>query len=51
MHSAHIARSDDYIIRPTSGPLGAEVIGLDVSNPLDADTLHTIQQAFFDYHL
>ena len=51
MHSAHIARSDDYIIRPTSGPLGAEVIGLDVSNPLDADTLHTIQQAFFDFHL
>ncbi|MEE2804839.1 MAG: TauD/TfdA family dioxygenase [Pseudomonadota bacterium] len=51
MNSALTACSDDYMIRPVSEALGAEVIGLDVSKPLDAGILQVIQQAFLDHHL
>ena len=38
-------------IRPLEGPLGAEVLGLDLSVPLDADTFASIHQAHLHYHL
>ena len=51
MNSTQVVRSNDYIVQPVSDALGAEVIGLDVSEPLDVRTLAVIQQAFIDHHL
>ncbi len=38
-------------IRPLSDALGAEVIGLDLTEPLDADDAAAVQTAFLDRHL
>lgn len=38
-------------IRPLSDALGAEVSGLDLTQPLDESTIAKIQQAFFKHHL
>lgn len=38
-------------IVPFDAPLGAEVIGLDLSQPLDAETFARIHQAHLDYHV
>ena len=42
---------DDFTITPVSTPLGAEVVGLDVSRPLDPPTLAAVRDAFQDHHL
>jgi alpha-ketoglutarate-dependent taurine dioxygenase len=44
-------RSDEFAIRPVSDVLGAEVVGLDVSRPMDENTFATIRRAFQDHHL
>ncbi len=36
-------------IRPTSGALGAEVLGIDLARPLDADAVGDIRQALRDH--
>lgn len=41
----------NYSITPVSDVIGAEVVGLDVSRPLDAATVATLRQAFQDHHL
>jgi taurine dioxygenase len=33
-------------VRPLSGALGAEVVGLDLSRPVDADTAHLLREAW-----
>lgn len=38
-----------FQIRPLSDALGAEVVGLDVSRPLDEATFATLQQAYLDH--
>ena len=40
-----------FTISPVSDVIGAEVVGLDVSKPLDGETLQTLRQAFQDHHL
>jgi alpha-ketoglutarate-dependent taurine dioxygenase len=49
--STEVVRSNDYVVQPVSNVLGAEVVGLDVSEPLDVGTLAVIGQAFIDHHL
>jgi len=44
-------KTNEFAITPVSDILGAEVVGLDVSEPMDADTLATVRQAFQDHHL
>ena len=51
MSSTEVVRSNDYVVQPVSNVLGAEVIGLDVSEPLDVGTLAVIGQAFIDHHM
>ena len=48
MSSTEVVRSNDYVVQPVSNVLGAEVIGLDVSEPLDVGTLAVIGQGFFE---
>lgn len=43
--------SSSVRIVPFDAPLGADVIGLDLSQPLDADTFARIHQAHLDYHV
>lgn len=38
-----------YGIRPLAGALGAEIIGIDLSHPLDESSFHLINQALMDY--
>jgi taurine dioxygenase len=45
------AEHADVEIRPFDGPLGAEVIGLDLSRPLAADTFVRIHRAHLDHHV
>ena len=41
----------DFSISPVSETLGAEVLGLDDSKPLNVETIATLRDAFQDYHL
>jgi alpha-ketoglutarate-dependent taurine dioxygenase len=41
----------DLIINSVSDVLGAEVVGLDVSQPFDGETMARVRQAFKDHHL
>ena len=41
----------DFNISPVSETLGAEVLELDVSKPLDVETIATLRNAFQNYHL
>ena len=41
----------DFTISPVSDVIGAEVVGLDVSEPLDGETVATLRQVFQDHHL
>ncbi|CAD0309177.1 hypothetical protein NCPPB940_09320 [Xanthomonas hortorum pv. taraxaci] len=43
--------SSSVRILPFDAPLGAEVIGFDLSQPLDADTFARIHQAHLDCHV
>ncbi|MGA0394757.1 MAG: TauD/TfdA dioxygenase family protein, partial [Rhodospirillales bacterium] len=38
-------------VRAFDAPLGAEIIGLDLNDPLGPETVETINQAFFDHHV
>jgi len=42
---------DEVRILPFDAPLGAEVIGLDLSRPLDAATFRRIHRAHLDHHV
>jgi taurine dioxygenase len=42
-------RNTLFEVRPTSGALGAELLGIDLSNGLDADVVTDIRQAFNDH--
>jgi taurine dioxygenase len=44
-------RSQQFIVRALEAPLGAEVLGLDLSRPLDAAGFATIHQAHLDHHV
>ena len=39
-------RNTRFEVRPTSGALGAELLGIDLSNGLDAEAVADIRQAF-----
>lgn len=40
-----------FTITPMTGHTGAEVVGLDFTRPIDADTKATLNQAFADHHV
>lgn len=40
-----------FEVKPFGGALGAEIVGLDVSRPLDDATLARVKQAFMDHHM
>ncbi len=42
-------RNTRFEVRPTSGALGAELLGIDLSEGLDADALTDIRQAFNEH--
>ena len=44
-------RGDTFDIRPFDAPLGAEVIGLDLSSPLSAEEFARIHRAHLDSHV
>jgi len=44
-------RAEPPVIRKLEAPLGAEVIGLDLSRPLPADTFAAIHRAHLDHHV
>lgn len=48
--SAPSARND-YSINTVSDTLGAEVVGLDISEPLDLETVERLRSSFQDHHL
>lgn len=49
--SAAAFGSAAFEIRPFDAPLGAEIIGLDLSDPLSAEDFARIHQAHLDYHV
>ncbi len=49
--SAQLKSGDGYTIKPVSEALGAEVVGLDISRPLDGSTLARVKDAFQEHHL
>jgi taurine dioxygenase/alpha-ketoglutarate-dependent 2,4-dichlorophenoxyacetate dioxygenase len=51
MSVAEPTARDDFTVSPISPALGAEVVGLDVSRPLDPPTLAAVREAFQDHHL
>lgn len=51
MSVAEQSAHNEFTIAPISSVLGAEVVGLDVSRPLDPPTLQTIRDAFQDHHV
>ncbi len=51
-NSESVRPSQQHItIRPSSGALGAEISGVDLSCPLDDDVFAEIQQAFYDHQV
>ncbi|WP_248323348.1 TauD/TfdA family dioxygenase [Caballeronia sp. Sq4a] len=50
-HDAAEAVEQQIVIRPFDGPLGAEVIGLDLSQPLATEDFARIHRAHLDYHV
>ena len=51
MSVAEQSARNDFTVAPVSPVLGAEVVGLDVSRPLDPPVLAIIRDAFQDHHL
>jgi taurine dioxygenase len=43
--------SQDFDIRPLDGPLGAEIINLDLSRPISSEDFKKIHRAHLDHHL
>jgi taurine dioxygenase len=50
-HSASLGQEKPFEIRPLSDVLGAEIIGLDVSRPLDGEAKSALYEAFLKYKL
>ncbi|WP_244849560.1 TauD/TfdA family dioxygenase [Caballeronia sp. SL2Y3] len=50
-HDAAEAVEQHIVIRPFDGPLGAEVIGLDLSQPLSTEDFTRIHRAHLDHHV
>src|SRR5262245_64217331 len=42
-------RNTRFDVRPTSGALGAELLGIDLTHPLDAEAAADIRQAFNEH--
>ncbi|MDQ0572226.1 taurine dioxygenase [Variovorax paradoxus] len=40
-----------FEVRPFNAPVGAEIIGLDISNPIDNEDFKRIHQAHLDHHV
>jgi taurine dioxygenase len=40
-----------FEVRPFNAPVGAEIIGLDISNPISAEDFKRIHQAHLDHHV
>ena len=40
-----------FSVTPVSSVLGAEIVGLDVSRPLDSKTMAVVREAFQEHHL
>ncbi len=51
MSVAEQSARNDFTVAPVSPVLGAEVVGLDVSRPLDPPILAVVRDAFQDHHL
>lgn len=51
MTIANVDTLQDFEIRPLDAPLGAEVIGLDLDQPLSAEDFGRIHRAHLDYHV
>jgi len=51
MSAAEQSACNDFTVAPISPVLGAEVVGLDVSRPLDPPTLAVVRDAFQDHHM
>jgi taurine dioxygenase len=49
--SAVLKPRQQFAIHPFAGPLGAEVVGLDLSLPLAADDFARLHRAHLDYHV
>jgi taurine dioxygenase len=46
-----IAIEQDLDIRPLTATIGAEIRGVDLSRPLDAETVNRIREAWYRYHV
>ena len=51
MPTAARSAHSDLTVTPVSPALGAQVVGLDVSRPLDPSTLAILRDAFQDHHM
>ncbi|MBC7706344.1 MAG: TauD/TfdA family dioxygenase, partial [Rhodoferax sp.] len=51
MVTATLARTQSFDIRPLASALGAEVLGLDLGQPLSPDDFRRIHQAHLDHHV
>ena len=51
MATAAPSDHSDFTVTPVSPALGAQVVGLDVSRPLDPSTLAVLRDAFQDHHM
>lgn len=47
----HSGQAGTFEIRPLDAPLGAEIVGLDLSEPLSAEDFARIHRAHLDYHV
>ncbi|WP_430736665.1 TauD/TfdA dioxygenase family protein [Pseudomonas parafulva] len=51
MSTIHSAPPQAFEIRPFSGAVGAEIVGLDLSRPVNADDFQRIHRAHLDHHV
>jgi len=45
------AHTREFLIRPFGAPLGAEIVGLDLREPLSAHDFERIRRAFLEHHV